>query len=129
MSDPNGRNGGSNGRHYSVSDPAAQNWHVDRRVPVALIWAIVLQTAGLVGAGAVAWSQLQTQVRDLARLERQVERDVGRLDATIIQITAAANQQAVQLGRIEENLGAMRADMRRFLNLWERDFEPRRARP
>ena len=100
-------------------DPAAAGWHVDRRVPLALIWTILTQTLVVIVAGVVAWGEMQTHSRDIARLERGLEREVTRIDATIAQIAQASHQQAIQLGRIEENLGAMRADIRRLVNLWE----------
>ena len=101
------------------SDPQTESWHVDRRVPLALIWTIAAQTAALIIAGTMLWGQVQSQGRDLSRLEQRVSSDVTRLDRQAERISQAANSQAVQLGRIEENLGAMRADIRRLVTIWE----------
>ena len=102
------------------SDPQTESWHVDRRVPLALIWTIAAQTAALIIAGTMLWGQVQSQGRDLNRLESQVRADVSRLDSQAQRMTDAANSQAIQLGRIEENLSAMRSDIRRLVSMWER---------
>lgn len=102
------------------SDPQTENWHVDRRVPLALIWTIAAQTVALIVAGTLLWGEVQSQGRDLDRLESQVRADVSRLDQQAQRMTDATNSQAIQLGRIEENLSAMRADIRRLVSMWER---------
>ena len=102
------------------NDPQTENWHVDRRVPLALIWTIAAQTAALIVAGTLLWGEVQSQGRDLSRLESQVRADVSRLDQQAQRMTDATNSQAIQLGRIEENLSAMRTDIRRLVSMWER---------
>ena len=90
-----------------------QEWHLDKRVPIALIFALLVQTGG-----AVWWaSTLQGRVGT-------VERDVGRLERQQGATSLAAQAQAVQLGRIEENMGAIRADIGRLLAVLERDQRP-----
>ena len=101
------------------NDPQTEEWHVDRRVPLALIWTIAAQTAALIIAGTLLWSEVQSQARDLDRLESQVRADVSRLDSQAQRMADAANSQAIQLGRIEENLSAMRSDIRRLVAIWE----------
>jgi len=96
-----------------------EQWHLDKRVPLALIWTIMAQTVALIVAGTILWSQVQSQARDLSRVELQITRDVQRLDRQIGEITAAANNQAIQLGRMEENLSAIRSDIRRLVTIWE----------
>ena len=114
----------------SVHDPQTDQWHVDRRVPLALIWTIAAQTAALIIAGTILWAEVQTQGRDLARLDAQAQREVSRIDAQLqrevtridgklTEALTASQVQAVQLGRIEENLAAMRSDIRRLVAIWE----------
>jgi hypothetical protein len=47
-------------------DFATRHWHLDKRVPVALIFAMLVQTAGVVWWGA-------TTSERLSNLERRVE--------------------------------------------------------
>lgn len=60
----------------------AQHWHLDKRVPVALIVAMCIQTAGIVWWGA-------TTTERLSNLERRVE---------------ATSPQADRLTRVEVKL-------------------------
>ena len=103
----------------SAEDPQTENWHLDKRVPVALIWAIVAQTVVVIVAGTMFYSDMQQTRRDLGRLETVTDRRIDRLDQQVVQITTAANAQAVQLGRIEEIMAGMRGDIRRLVALWE----------
>lgn len=67
-------------------------WHLDRRVPVALIAAIAFQTAGaLLWAGAVS--------QRLAFLEQRAAREEGLLERT---------------ARVEEQALSMRGALRRI---------------
>jgi Tfp pilus assembly protein PilO len=88
---------------------AENHWHLDKRVPVAIIVAIFLQTAG-----AIWWA---------ATIEGRVtanEAQIIRLDARDETMRVAAQTQAVQLGRIEEQLTGMRTDIARLLAAIER---------
>ena len=69
-----------------------QSWHLDRRVPVALIAAIAFQTAGaLLWAGAVS--------QRLSFLEQRAAREEGLLERT---------------ARVEEQALSMRGALRRI---------------
>lgn len=69
-----------------VVDASDTSWHLDKKVPIALILAIVLQTGGLVyWAGGVS--------ERLTTLERQA---------------ATAAQQPERLVRVEEQLQAVK---------------------
>jgi hypothetical protein len=83
-------------------------WHLDKRVPVSIIAVLVAQLAG----GIWLFSQMNSDIRrnsaDIARVERSVE------------ITAAASHaQAIQLGRIEEQVSGLRGDIHRVLRVLE----------
>jgi hypothetical protein len=81
-------------------------------------------------AGTFLWAEVQTQGRDIARidaqgqreltrLDGQMQREVTRIDGKIGEALMASQAQAVQMGRIEENLAAMRDDIRRLVAIWE----------
>jgi uncharacterized membrane protein len=84
-----------------VSD---EPWHLDKRVPVAMIFAILMQTIGIVWWAATIGA-------DVAQLKTS---DV-RQDSRIESIQSIAGTQAVQLGRIEENTRATQAAVERLL--------------
>jgi Tfp pilus assembly protein PilO len=85
------------------------DWHLDKRVPVALIFGLLIQMIGFGWWASQLESRLTTTERDIGRLERQAE-------AAAI----AVQQQAVQLGRIEESVSGMRADIQRLVRVLER---------
>jgi len=89
--------------------PDLNHWTLDRRVPVSIIVVLLLQIVGGLWFMFELRSDVNTNARDIARIERSV--DV---------ITASAQQQAVQLGRIEEQVAGLRQDISRLLALLER---------
>lgn len=94
-----------------------QEWHLDKRVPIALILALVLQVAA-----AVYWaSKMESRIEaNTARIEI-VDRDLSRVGRQIAGVTEAANTQAVQMGRIEEQISGLRGDIERLVAVLERD--------
>ncbi len=66
-----------------MSDPASEKWHMDRRIPLALIVTIGIQTAGVffwMGQLSVRIDQLERQITmasqndsRLTRLEVQID--------------------------------------------------------
>lgn len=92
----------------SINSPQEQGigegWHLDRRVPVSIIAVLVVQLIGGLWFMFQLRSDIDTNSRDIVRIERSV--DV---------ITASSQLQAVQLGRIEEQLSGVRTDLQRLL--------------
>ena len=84
------------------------NWHLDKRVPIALILGMVGQVAVVVWGAAIMFKDIEAN-----RL------NINKLNGRVGSIETAASQQAVQLGRIEENIRGMRNDVNRLLNLLE----------
>ena len=84
------------------------HWHLDRRVPVSIILVMVVQLVGGLWFMFELRSDVNTNARDIARIERSV--DV---------ITTSAQTQAVQLGRIETEITGLRSDIERLLKLLE----------
>lgn len=83
---------------------ADNGWHLDRRVPVSIIIVLVLQFVGGLWFAFELRSDIDTNARDIARIERSVE-----------VMSVSSQQQAVQLGRIEEQVSGLRADIQRLL--------------
>ena len=83
-------------------------WHLDKRVPIALILGMVGQVAVVVWGAAVMFKDIEAN-----RLS------INKLNGRVGTIETSASQQAVQLGRIEESIRGMRNDVNRLLNILE----------
>ena len=94
-----------------------QPWHLDKRIPIALILAIILQVSG-----AVYWaSKMESRIEaNTSRIE-VVDRDMSRLSRQIAAMAEASNTQAIQLGRIEEQITGLRSDIGRLVAAIERN--------
>lgn len=74
-----------------------ESWHLSKSVPVTLIVAIILQTISLVWYVSSLDSSVKNNARDLVRQETRI----NTLEKTV-------QSQAVSLGRIDENIKAIR---------------------
>ena len=74
-----------------------ESWHLSKSVPVTLIVAIILQTISLVWYVSSLDSAVKNNARDLVRQETRI----NTLEKTV-------QSQAVSLGRIDENIKAIR---------------------
>lgn len=90
------------------ADMPENEWHLDKRVPIALILTLLAQIAGFAWVASAMWSSIDTN-----------RRDIDRVQVSINAIRENANIQAVQLGRIEENTARMRDDVSRLLRMFE----------
>lgn len=77
-----------------------ESWHLDKRVPLALIMTSLLQIVSIVWIAAQMNADIATN-----------KENIQRLDVNVITLQREANAQAVQLGRIEEGISGMRRDM------------------
>jgi len=93
-------------------DDQINQWHLDKRVPIALILGMIGQVAVVVWGAAVMFKDIETN-RD----------GIKALDARVRTLDQSAGAQAVQLGRIEENIRGMRGDVNRLLSILERRLE------
>lgn len=73
------------------------NWHLSKSVPVTVIVTIVMQSLGLVWYVSTLDASVSTNAREIARHE-----------VRIIEIEKTSQLQAVMLGRIDENIKAIR---------------------
>jgi len=94
-----------------MSDMTGQfeSWHLDKRVPVAIILSIALQTFAAIWWAATVNSRVAA-----------AETNIVKLEAVTDAQRSAAQMQAVQLGRIEEQIGGLRQDIGRMLSVIER---------
>lgn len=72
-------------------------WHLSKSVPITLIFALIIQAA------VIVWtvSQMQAEITSS-------QKDIGALEEKVVKLEQNSNIQAVQLGRIEENLKTMK---------------------
>ena len=89
----------------TVQPASESEWHLDKRIPIALVLGLLLQTAGLGWFAATLNTRVQTNTAELERLDVRLE------DAR-----SGSMQRAVQLGRIEEQIKGLRGDIRRALD-------------
>jgi hypothetical protein len=74
-----------------------ENWHLSKSVPITVIVTIVMQSLGLVWYVSTLDASVSTNAREIARHE-----------VRIIEIEKTSQIQAVMLGRIDENIKAIR---------------------
>lgn len=87
-------------------------WHLDKRVPITIIIGMLGQVVGLIWGAAIMFKDIDNNSKGIKYLSNRVDT-----------IETAASNQAVQLGRIEENVDGMRSDLNRLLNILDRRLE------
>jgi hypothetical protein len=78
------------------------SWHLSKSVPITFIVAIIMQTAALVWYVSTLDSAIKQNAKDILRNET-------RLDS----IESIVQSQAVTLGRMDENIKAIKEMMER----------------
>ena len=76
---------------------AQESWHLSKSVPATFVLAIAVQTVGLVWYMSTLDATVTTNAREIARHEIRIN-----------EIEKTAQIQAVMLGRIDENIKAIR---------------------
>lgn len=79
-----------------IEDPASERWHLDKRVPIALIAALMLQFAGVVAWG----TQMTARVSQLEQIAGNFREDRDRLIRIETDVTAIDRR----LERMEDRL-------------------------
>ena len=74
-----------------------ENWHLSKSVPATFLLAIAVQTVGLVWYMSSLDATVETNAREIARHEIRIN-----------EVERTAQLQAVSLGRIDENIKAIR---------------------
>jgi hypothetical protein len=95
-----------------MSDMTGQKerWHLDKRFPIALILAFVMQTF------AAGWwaSSIEGRVSN-------TEASIAAQGAELSAQRQDVRDQAIATGRIEEKITAVRSDISRVLSILERE--------
>lgn len=81
---------------------SSESWHLSKSVPVSFIVAIVCQTVALVWYVSTLDASVETNAREIARHE-----------VRIMEVERTAQNQAVMLARIDENIKAIRDNLER----------------
>jgi type II secretory pathway component PulC len=90
-----------------MSQPTqAEQWHLDKRVPLALITTSLLQIVSIVWIASQMNADIQTN-----------KENIQRLDNSVNTLQREANTQAVQMGRIEEGISGIRRDIASMLEV------------
>ena len=55
--------------HRPVADPAASQWHLDRRIPVLTLVALLIQTAAIIWWAATITSTVESQGKTLMEVK------------------------------------------------------------
>ena len=74
-----------------------ESWHMSKSVPATFLLAIAVQTVGLVWYMSTLDATVETNAREIARHEIRIN-----------EVERTAQLQAVSLGRIDENIKAIR---------------------
>tara|TARA_R110002167_G_scaffold211176_1_gene415641 strand:+ start:443 stop:715 length:273 start_codon:yes stop_codon:yes gene_type:complete len=82
------------------------SWHLSKSVPATFLLAIVAQTLGLVWYMSSLDATVTTNAREIARHEIRIN-----------EIEKTAQLQAVMLGRIDENIKAIRDVVEQMRNI------------
>jgi len=86
-----------------------EQWHLSKSVPVSIIVVLVAQFAGFVWTFSTLSGDVSRAQADISRIDRQVE-----------VMRASSAEQAQQLARIEERLGALHGSVDRLVHALER---------
>ena len=78
-------------------DDANNNWHLSKSIPLTLIFAIACQTVALIWFVASLRSDVDNNAKELVRQ-----------DTRISSLEEIVQNQAVTMGRIDENIKAIR---------------------
>lgn len=80
----------------ATEQPQREGWHLDKRVQLSVIFAIMLQTAGWLWAASALWSQVSDH-------DRRINRAEVREDARMVQERISEGRMA----RIEEGIRSL----------------------
>lgn len=75
----------------TVIDKSDESWHVDRKIPVAVLLAFVVQTSGIVWWGATASERLSAVERRVEFAAPQADR-LTRLEVNVEAIKDSLNE-------------------------------------
>lgn len=86
-------------------DDANKDWHLSKSIPLTLIFAIACQTVALIWFVASLRSDVDNNAKELVRQDTRI--------STLEEIV---QNQAVTMGRIDENIKAIRTTIEAIAN-------------
>jgi hypothetical protein len=97
---------------------ALQGWTIDKRVPLAIVFAFLAQFAGLVAWGSSVQATLNehsAKLNDMAVIERERQRDERALIREMAEIHAQVSAVRMDTQRTREMIEAMHGAIRGHL--------------
>ena len=88
-----------------MSQEAAEAWHLSRSIPLTLIFAIFCQTVALIWFVASLRNDIDSAQKELVRQ-----------DTRISTLESVVQNQAVTMGRMDENIKAIRSAVEMMAN-------------
>ena len=82
-----------------------QEWHLSRSVPISLIFAIACQTVALIWFVATLRNDVDANKTEIIRLETRTDK-----------LEQIVQNQAVTMGRMDENIKAIRSAVEKMAN-------------
>ena len=89
----------------SEDDDRNKDWHLSKSIPLTLIFAIACQTVALIWFVASLRSDVDNNAKELVRQ-----------DTRITSLEEIVQNQAVTMGRIDENIKAIRVTIEAIAN-------------
>lgn len=97
------------------------DWHVSKTIPLSLILAVVMQTAGIAWVARGIQSETEINARQI-EANHEAFRDyrvrtsdqINRLRSDVQALRQSVQTQSVHLGRIDQNMAAVRETMTRM---------------
>jgi len=81
------------------------SWHLNKSVPITLIFGLIVQGAAIVWTVSMMMSDIEDNSEEIIALEERR----GRLETSV-------HNQAVSLARIDENIKAIRSSVEKMAN-------------
>lgn len=108
---------------------ANENWHMSKSIPISLIFAILVQTVGVVWWASTLDSKVSQLDRTLANLvidtEEEDLRQWARINDNEELVALAINNERVStaiISRVEEDIKTMQQDLKEMNSLLQEFF-------
>ena len=81
------------------------DWHLNKSVPITLIFGLVVQGAAIVWTVSMMMSDIEANRDDIISLQQRIS-----------SIETSVHEQAISLARIDENIKAIRSSVEKMAN-------------
>ena len=81
------------------------DWHLNKSVPITLIFGLVVQGTAIVWTVSMMMSDIEANRDDIISLQQRIS-----------SIETSVQEQAISLARIDENIKAMRSSVEKMAN-------------